>query len=447
MKKILLSILSIATLSLGNAQNVNIPDANFKTYLLGNSAINTNNDTEISTSEASSYTGAIDCSNLGITDLTGIEAFTNNIVLNCSENSLTNLDLSANTGLSGLFRANNNNLTSLTLPNSTTLLKVYANNNTSLPSVDVSGIPNLEILMLVYTNITTLDVSNNSMLTTLNIGDTPLTSIDLSALTNLTSLGIQNTELLTLDISPCTSLNNVYAADNANLTELNMANGNNMNFSLNAFDVTNSPNLTCVTVDDVAFSNAVWTTAVDPGVGFSTDCSTTPPAILATGVTVNGLGGALTVEVGGTLQMEAVIAPANATSQVIQWQVMNGTGSATIDQTSGVLTGGSVGTVTVGAVTVDGSMVYGTLDVEVIETVGITDLNQNQMKLYPNPAIDMVRIESNSLIKSIRIFSLTGSVVQSENSPSFCIKELEPGTYIMNVITQDGMAQMKLVKQ
>ena len=43
------------------AQNVNIPDANFKSYLIGNTAINTNADTVIQVSEATAFTGTIDC--------------------------------------------------------------------------------------------------------------------------------------------------------------------------------------------------------------------------------------------------------------------------------------------------------------------------------------------------------------------------------------------------
>ena len=54
---------------------VYIPDANFKAYLVGNSAINTNGDSEIQVSEATAFNGAIFCSNMSISDLTGIESF------------------------------------------------------------------------------------------------------------------------------------------------------------------------------------------------------------------------------------------------------------------------------------------------------------------------------------------------------------------------------------
>ena len=60
-----------------NAQNVNIPDANFKSYLLANSGINTNSDSEISIAEAQAFTGELLINGLSISDLTGIEAFVN----------------------------------------------------------------------------------------------------------------------------------------------------------------------------------------------------------------------------------------------------------------------------------------------------------------------------------------------------------------------------------
>ena len=57
----------------GFGQNVNIPDANFKAYLVGEPSINTNGDSEIQVSEATAFNGTIDCSFLNISDLTGIE--------------------------------------------------------------------------------------------------------------------------------------------------------------------------------------------------------------------------------------------------------------------------------------------------------------------------------------------------------------------------------------
>jgi len=103
----------LTSISLGlNAQNVNIPDVNFKTYLIENPEINTNGDSEISVTEAQSFTGAINCSNMNISDLTGIEAFVNITELDCRGNQLTSLDMNTNTALT-IFVCYNINLTAI----------------------------------------------------------------------------------------------------------------------------------------------------------------------------------------------------------------------------------------------------------------------------------------------------------------------------------------------
>ena len=78
------------------AQTVTIPDVIFKNYLVNNASINTNADTEIQVSEANSFTGIIDCFNLSISDMTGIESFINLTQLKFAYNQVTNIDLSFN---------------------------------------------------------------------------------------------------------------------------------------------------------------------------------------------------------------------------------------------------------------------------------------------------------------------------------------------------------------
>lgn len=77
MKKFTLFVGMIAAMATSSmALNVNIPDANFKAALVGNTDINNNPaDDEISIAEASAYTGEINVNSLDISDLTGIEAF------------------------------------------------------------------------------------------------------------------------------------------------------------------------------------------------------------------------------------------------------------------------------------------------------------------------------------------------------------------------------------
>ncbi len=160
-----------------------IPDANFKTALLANTAINTNGDSQIQFEEAAAFTGTLNVTGKGIADATGLEAFT----------ALTDLRVVGNL-------------------------------------------------------LTVLDVSANTM---------------------LIQLHAQQNDLISLDISANTKITKFRFFDNA-LTSLNAKNGNNHKFTL--FDGKIN-NLTCIQVDNVTYATANFTTKVDPGVSFSTDCS------------------------------------------------------------------------------------------------------------------------------------------------------------------------------
>ena len=79
---------------------------------LNNTSINTDNDTEISVSEAENYSGVIDVSSLSITDLSGIEAFKKITRLYCFGNQIKHLDVTNNNELERLY-CNQNKLVSL----------------------------------------------------------------------------------------------------------------------------------------------------------------------------------------------------------------------------------------------------------------------------------------------------------------------------------------------
>lgn len=145
-----------------NPCTVTIPDANFKAYLVGNTAINTNGDTEIQCTEASVFTGQINVNNLNISDLTGIEAFINLTELLCRNNSgLTNVDVSNNTQLT-LLGLNNNNLTSLDVSNNSLLTELYCANN-QLTSLNLANGNNGSLVQM--------DACCNSNGTTMNTLD------------------------------------------------------------------------------------------------------------------------------------------------------------------------------------------------------------------------------------------------------------------------------------
>ena len=319
MKKLLLILLCLPMIGFGQ---VYIPDANFKAYLVGNTAINTNGDTEIQVSEATVFNGTIFCQNLNISDLTGIEDFTSLNTLDCSYNQLTNLDLSQNTDLTLLHCWSNqltsldvsgatalttlscpynqlttldvsgttalidlycpsNQLTSLNVSGATALTNLYCESN-SLTILDVSQNTALTELSCNQNQISTLNLSNNNALTILKCRENNLISLDVSTNTALTILECNGNQLTSLDVSQNTALTSLSCSDNQ-LTSLDLRNGNNTNMPINSsyINLTNNPNLYCIDVDNIIYSTTYWTyngwwanSIIDTWMSFSTDCST-----------------------------------------------------------------------------------------------------------------------------------------------------------------------------
>jgi len=90
-KNFTLLLFLVASFTL-NAQNINIPDVNFKKALVENTEINTNGDGEISENEAI-LVAHLFLNSKNISDLTGIQHFSHLISLNIYNNELTSLDL------------------------------------------------------------------------------------------------------------------------------------------------------------------------------------------------------------------------------------------------------------------------------------------------------------------------------------------------------------------
>jgi len=96
MKHLYLLFLALFAIQISHTQIVTIPDANFKNALLNhNPVIDTNNDGEIQVGEAEAVIN-LNISNQNISVLTGIEFFVNLTSLRCSQNELTQLDVTTN---------------------------------------------------------------------------------------------------------------------------------------------------------------------------------------------------------------------------------------------------------------------------------------------------------------------------------------------------------------
>ncbi len=193
----------------------------------------------------------LDCGKNNLTELdissnTALEYF------ECDSNKITALDLSHNAALKEL-NCSSNKLTSLDVSNKTSLRGVECGNN-SLASINLLKTTALEELYCSMNQLTSLDVSNNTSLTMLDCGANPITELDFSKNTNLTMLYFYGNYVTDVDLSNNGALTMVFAAYNNQLRTLNVNNGNNS--LITYFNASNSPNLSCIIVDDPAAANS-----------------------------------------------------------------------------------------------------------------------------------------------------------------------------------------------
>ncbi len=278
-----ITVLFIIISTFCNAQTVTIPDVNFKNALLTSLCVDadlngtyesdadTNNDGQIQLTEAS-VIQRLRISGKNISDLTGIQSFTNLKKILCNSNVLTTIDFSANLNLQQID-CSSNNFVSLTINGLSFLdtLKVYP--STSLQNLTVTNNPLLTTLTLgsdfgsisslvnlncshnaltslsvfnngyPFTNLTTVDCSYNqlttlplnSAITNLNISNNLFTTFTISK-PNLTTLNVSNNNLTTLSVYDCGNLSSLQYSGNPNLNVLGITNTNITTLSVHDFN-------------------------------------------------------------------------------------------------------------------------------------------------------------------------------------------------------------------
>lgn len=291
MKKTILSgILTTLVFFTTNAQIVNIPDPVFKNFLINHSYstnmgmytyyLDANHDGEIQVSEAAAYTAGnttFHIPNMGIADLTGIEAFKKIKIINANGNLLSFINVDECSALTTLD-CSYNPLTSLTI------------NNPSLQKLTVNYCPQLTVIDIENQNIENLSCLSNPVLNTLNlyrcfwlkeahISSNPLlTHLPLGNVqyNNLTRLACTDNSFTSLDVSGCSALQYFYCSGNP-LTSLNLANGNMSSFIY--ILAKGHADLFCIQVDNVAAAEYMWGNKgfFDSWATFNTDCANFNP--------------------------------------------------------------------------------------------------------------------------------------------------------------------------
>ncbi|NRA93598.1 MAG: hypothetical protein HRU26_13115, partial [Psychroserpens sp.] len=246
MKHLYLFVLLIISFSLIQAQNVNIPDSNFKDYLVNNicadlnndgfveSDVDTNNDGEIQVSEAEAVFRLEIDQNCLATSLEGIEAF-----ININEFSLDNTlvnDLSLNflTQIDEIEILDNSNLSFIDFSSINSINNsISIEGNPILESMNVSNVTSLGNLFFesnsdALTNQFDLDFPNLQTMGILFISDVvPSNPINIffPALQTITgSSHIQNSNIGTVNMINLTTTQGFEFKNNTTVSELNLEN-------------------------------------------------------------------------------------------------------------------------------------------------------------------------------------------------------------------------------
>ena len=169
----------------------------------------------------------------------GYDNILDNYILSANINTITILDVGGqvdnwNLGISDLTG----------IEDFASLTNLKCSNN-PLTSLNLSNNTALTYLACGETSLTGLDLSSNTALTYLYCGMSPITNLNLSQNTALTHLSCQSTLLINLDLSNNTNLSSFYVQSNSYLS--------------------------CIDVDDVAWSTANWTN-IDGNHYFSENC-------------------------------------------------------------------------------------------------------------------------------------------------------------------------------
>lgn len=223
----------------------NFPDAKFRAYI--QKAFDTNNDKKLDADEIL-VARNVECQEMGIESLQGIEFLTELRGLYCMDNKIKTMDLSKNKLLTGVW-CSGNLFTSLDFTPNPNLEWVYCF-DCKLTSLNVSNNPEISYIECNTNPLKKLDVTHNPKLEHLMCGSCELSSLDLSRNPNLQHLDAFNNHFTKLDVTHNPKLKRLDVWENAGLGSIDVSKCKGLQYYNCAYndaksvDVSNNPELT-----------------------------------------------------------------------------------------------------------------------------------------------------------------------------------------------------------
>jgi Leucine-rich repeat (LRR) protein len=198
-------LLLIHIFSAAIAQEVRIPDANFKKSLIAQ-GIDINGDGKIQLSEAKSVK-VLYVNKAGITSLDGIKNFSNVEDLGFYENDIKEVDLSGMTSLKFIYGF-----------------------DTHLESMNIKGCTNVLNISCHKNNLQELDVSDQKKLVELSLGFNQLTRLDITGLTALKKVHAYLNQIQEFKFDSCPQLEEIWINENRISHHLDLTKFPNLKF-------------------------------------------------------------------------------------------------------------------------------------------------------------------------------------------------------------------------
>lgn len=420
-----LFILAISFFS--NGQVIQFADPVFKAKLVAASpsnftaqnaagsyiTIDLNGNGEIEVAEASGVS-QLNLSASSITDITGINAFSDLKVLGCRlnqiesidvtglllletlqcmESEVSSIDVSNLVNLKYLF-CYENALTSINLSGCTGLIYLSAYNN-NLTSLEIGQCPNLRTLDCWENQLTSLNVNHLSGLKYLYCYRNQLTTMDLSGMSNLLGVSCVENQISSLNLSGLTNLQDLSFRDNlvtsvdlSDLTNLHYFLGNNNN--LTTLDCSNLPQLETV----FCFNNSLTSMYIKNG------------------------SNETIVAFAGNPNLQFICADTSQLATIAASAIQNGNFSCQIDDVCSLSNNGF--------------------------------LSNNEIVISPNPVSDILNINTEVAIKSMAIYNSLGQLILNvENATEvnlINVSNFKTGTYFVKINTNQGEVKTKFIK-
>jgi uncharacterized protein YjdB len=167
--------------------------------------------------------------------------------------------------------------------------------------------------------------------------------------------------------------------------------------------------------------------------------------VTVSGISITSAGGSVSIgSDNGTLQLTALIMPANAFNKSITWSIIKGTGEASINS-SGMVTAIDNGTVTALATANDGSGVFGTFGITIsgqivpIEAISVNGSDGTTILPSHDGTLQLIAtvLPDNASNKNIT-WSLVNGTGKAAISTSGLVTAIENGTVTVTATADDG---------